>query len=85
MASDKEFVSAMADYTDAVLEAVEDIVSRVALWEMDIQRRIRRGEADDALVELRDYAYTCHMITLMMRDHADKLHQMFVSMTDLQK
>jgi len=84
MERDKEFVSAMADYTDAVLEAVEDIVSRVALWETDIQRRIRRGEATDALLDLRDSAYTCHMITLMMRDYADKLHKMFISMTDLQ-
>jgi hypothetical protein len=80
MASDKEFVSAMADYTDAVLEALEDIVSRMALWEMDIQRKIRQGKANDELMELRDLAYSCHGQALVARIEVKSLLTMLKSM-----
>ena len=85
MERDKEFVRAMADYTDAVLEAIEDIVSRVSLWEKDIQRRIRRGEMTNAQTDLRDTAHTCHTIALLMRDYAINLHKIFISMTKISK
>jgi hypothetical protein len=85
MERDKEFVRAMADYADAVLEAAEDIVSRLALWEMDIQRRIRSGEATDEMLDLRDAAYTCHLTALMLRDNADRITRLLISISDTLK